>query len=63
MYILKDLDTKINNMSAQQEKAIALLSFKETIPKALVMGPHDKNIGRLDIYCPSILYDHMLENF
>ena len=41
MHILKDLDTKINNRSAQQEKAIALLSFKETIPKALVLGPYD----------------------
>ena len=39
------------------------MAFKESIPKALVLGPYDKNIGRLDMYCPSILHQYMSENF
>ena len=46
------LDQNLKQISSQQEKSIALISFKESIPEALV---YDKNIGRLDIYCPNIL--------
>ena len=42
---------------------MSLLSLKESIPNSLVLGPYDKNIGRLDIYCPAILHQHMMDNF
>ena len=43
--------------------ALEAENFKEFIPEALVLGPYDKNIGRLDVYCPSILHQHMADNF
>ena len=61
--ILKMMEKNLYQISSEQEKSIALISFKEAIPEALVLGPYDKNIGRLDIYCPSILYHHMADNF
>jgi hypothetical protein len=61
--ILKTMKQKINQISVQQEKSISILSFKDSLPEALVFGPYDKNIGRLDIYCPSILHKHMSDNF
>jgi hypothetical protein len=61
--ILKTMDQNLDQISSQQEKSIALISFKESIPEALVLGPYDKNIGRLDIYCPSSLHQHMANNF
>ena len=60
---LKDLEEKVNKISPLQEQSMSLLSFKESIPNSLVLGPYDKNIGRLDIYCTAILHQHMMENF
>ena len=60
---LKDLEENVNKISPLQEQSMSLLSLKESIPNSLVLGPYDKNIGRLDIYCPAILHQHMMDNF
>ena len=39
--MLKELEERIKQSSIQQEKAIAVIAFKDSLPQSLVLGPYD----------------------